>query len=63
MLLKEGKWYERKNILWSIINGLVFVIGIVILGCGTYASVKDIMDQYASGKVGTSFSCDTSSYL
>jgi hypothetical protein len=63
MLLKEGPWYKGwKNITLSIINGLVFCIGIAILGCGTYASVQDILDEYASGSVGSSFSCSASQY-
>ena len=62
-LIKEGKWYEGwRNITLSILNALVFVIGMAVLGCGTYASVKDIIDQYADGSVRGSFTCDSSSY-
>jgi len=63
MLIKEGKWNQGwKNITLSIVNGIIFVIGVAILGCGTYASVQDIMTEYASGAVGKPFSCDSSTY-
>ena len=63
LLIKEGKWYEgRKNIALSILNGLCFTIGVAVLACGTYAAVKDILDQYSSGSVRSPFSCDSSSY-
>lgn len=42
-LIKEGKWYEKKNLLLAVVNAVVFVIGIIILGCGTYASIADIV--------------------
>jgi len=63
LLIKEGKWYEGwKNISLSLLNGLCFLIGVAVLGCGTYASVKDIIDQYSNGTVRGSFTCDSSSY-
>ena len=62
-LVKTGKWNEGwKNITLSIVNAIVFVIGLAILGLGTYASVEDIMSQYNSGSVRGSFTCDSSSY-
>lgn len=62
-LIKEGKWYVGwKNITLSIVNGLVFVIGIAVLVLGTYASVEDILTSYKSGSVRGSFTCDSSSY-
>lgn len=45
-LLREGKWYERKNWLLSAVNGSVFVIGIVILVAGTYSAVDDIVSCF-----------------
>ncbi|KAF1343783.1 N amino acid transport system protein [Delphinella strobiligena] len=63
MLIKEGKWYEGwKNITLSILNALCFIIGMAVLGCGTYAAVQDIVDQYNDGSVRGSFTCDSSSY-
>jgi hypothetical protein len=62
-LLKEGKWNaSRWNIILSITNVAVGVIGLVILGMGTWASVQEIVDQYAGGDVSGSFTCDSSAY-
>lgn len=63
ILIKEGKWNQGwKNISLSILNGIIFVMGLAILGCGTYASVQDIMNEYTSGSVGKPFSCDSANY-
>ena len=62
-IVKEGKWNANaKNIGFSILNALVFCIGICVLGCGTYASVEDILQSYKKGTVGGSFACSSSSY-
>ncbi|KAK1072619.1 hypothetical protein LTR12_012541 [Friedmanniomyces endolithicus] len=62
-LIKEGKWYVGwKNICLSLLNGLIFCIGLITLGCGTYASVEDIVSSYASGSVRGSFTCDATAY-
>lgn len=63
-LLKEGKWnHGAKNICLSIVNGSIFVMGLAILGCGSYASIVDILDQYKSGEVGSPFGCSSSQYM
>lgn len=62
-LIKEGKWNkDAKNILLSATNLLVLVIGLLVLGCGTYSAVQDIIDQYNSGAVRTSFTCSQAGY-
>ena len=63
-LIKEGKWNaSKKNIALSILNATIFVIGIAILGLGTYASAADIADSYASGSgVRSPFTCSAESY-
>jgi len=62
-LLKEGKWNAtRWNIILTITNFAVGIIGLVILGMGTWASVQEIADQYANGHVSGSFTCDSSAY-
>ena len=62
-LIKEGKWNaNRKNIGLSIVNGLILGIGLVVMVCGTYASVVDILDSYKEGSVGGSFTCSAASY-
>lgn len=63
MLIKEGKWYQgAHNITLSIVNGIILAMGITLLGCGTYASVQDILKKYAEGSVGGAYSCDSASY-
>jgi hypothetical protein len=62
-LVKEGKWYQGwKNISLSILNAVVFVFGIAILICGTYASVEDILHQFSAGTVRGAFTCDSKAY-
>lgn len=62
-LVREGKWYQGwKNISLSILNAIVFCMGLIILGCGAYASVQDIINQYNGGKVRSPFTCDSSAY-
>jgi len=62
-LIKEGKWNATwKNIGLSITNALCLIIGVIVLICGTYASIKDIMVQYEEGNVRGSFTCDASAY-
>jgi hypothetical protein len=62
-LVKEGKWYAGwRNISLSILNACTFLIGIIVLGCGTYASVEDIITQYTSGHVRGAFTCSAKSY-
>jgi hypothetical protein len=62
-LVKEGKWNSSaKNIALSILNAIVFIIGIVILGAGTYSSVEDIMHQYNGGAVRSPFTCSAAAY-
>ena len=46
MLIKKGKWYARENLFLSVVNGAVFVIGIVVLVGGTYAAVEDIVSFF-----------------
>ncbi|KAL8815565.1 MAG: hypothetical protein Q9191_008451, partial [Dirinaria sp. TL-2023a] len=62
-IVKEGKWNANaKNIALSVLNALVFCIGICVLVCGTYASVEDIVDSYKTGSVSGSFTCSSSAY-
>ena len=39
VLVREGSWYSRRNLLRATINLLVFLFGIGILGCGMYANI------------------------
>lgn len=62
-IIKEGKWNANpRNIAFSVINALVFAIGICVLVCGTYASVNDILESYKAGSVAGSFTCSAEAY-
>lgn len=55
LLLKEGKWTSSwKNIGLSVLNAAIFLIGLLVLGSGTYASVQDIINAQGEKK---SFGC------
>lgn len=43
MLIKDGKWYERKNWVKTAANTTIFIIGMLVLVGGTYASIVDIV--------------------
>lgn len=55
-LIKEGKWYEKKNLALALLNGVVFVIGIIVLVGGTYASIADIVSLLSSPSHSSQFS-------
>ncbi|PSN73475.1 N amino acid transport system protein [Corynespora cassiicola Philippines] len=62
-LIKVGKWNESpKNIALTIVNTIVFCIGMAVLGCGTYASVQDIIEQFARDEVRNPFTCSAAAY-
>lgn len=44
-LLKEGSWYSKKNLPHAMLCLLSFIIGIVVLVAGTYASIADIVSE------------------
>ncbi|KAI0484107.1 transmembrane amino acid transporter protein-domain-containing protein [Xylariaceae sp. FL0804] len=57
MLIRQGSPFSRENMGKTILNAIAFVIGIVVLVGGTYASIADIMDSYESGDVRGAFTC------
>lgn len=58
-LLREGGCFSsRKNILLTFANAACILLGSIVLVGGFYASVVDISDQYSSGAVRGSFTCD-----
>ena len=62
-LVKEGKWNANaKNIGLSLLNALVFLIGMTVLVAGTYASIEDILTSYKEGSVSGSFTCSAKAY-
>ncbi|KAJ2994518.1 hypothetical protein NUW58_g1538 [Xylaria curta] len=57
MLIRQGSPFSSKNLMLTALNALCFIIGLVILIGGTYASIKDIMHRYTTGEVRGPFSC------
>ncbi|KAJ6189233.1 hypothetical protein N7519_004141 [Penicillium mononematosum] len=57
VLLKEGAWYEKHNLKPAILNGVVFLVGMIVFGCGTYASIAELVDKFQSGSVSKPFTC------
>jgi len=43
MLIRKGSWYSKENLLLSIVNALIFIIGMIVLVAGTYAAIDDIV--------------------
>ncbi|KAF4978130.1 hypothetical protein FZEAL_5428 [Fusarium zealandicum] len=57
VLLKEGKWYEKKNLKRGFLNLVVFIVGFFVFVCGTYASINQIILKFQKGDIGKPFSC------
>ncbi|KAH7139774.1 transmembrane amino acid transporter [Dactylonectria estremocensis] len=55
--LCKGKWFARENIAMSVGSIVVFIIGMVVLVGGTYATIVDIMDQISTGSDHAPFTC------
>ena len=49
-LIREGEWYKGMNLVKSIANAFIFVIGIFVLVGGTYSSIADIVSHSPSHK-------------
>lgn len=43
MLIRDGPWFRGKNLALSAANALNLVVGLTVLGVGTYASIQDIV--------------------
>ncbi|ETS85411.1 N amino acid transport system protein [Pestalotiopsis fici W106-1] len=56
-LIKQGRWYDRENLGHALMCAVAFVVGLVVLGCGTYASIVDIRDNFREGTVSGVFTC------
>ncbi|KXJ96693.1 transmembrane amino acid transporter protein-domain-containing protein [Microdochium bolleyi] len=57
MLIREGSIFEKKNLLKSVANLIIFIIGVVVLVGGTYSAIDDIILSYQAGKVRGAFTC------
>lgn len=58
---KSGQEWTMGNIAHAIMCIFCFLIGILTLGAGSYASISSIADQFNSGSVNGVFSCKVSS--
>ncbi|KAK5635192.1 hypothetical protein RRF57_010904 [Xylaria bambusicola] len=47
MLIRQGSPFSKENLVWTVLNVVCFIIGIVILVGGTYASVEDIVSAFS----------------
>ncbi|KAJ5454862.1 N amino acid transport system protein [Penicillium daleae] len=57
LLIRKGSWTEPRNLILTIINGFILVIGLIILVAGTYSSIDDIIINYRTGSVRGVFTC------
>ncbi|KAI1329276.1 transmembrane amino acid transporter protein-domain-containing protein [Xylariaceae sp. FL0255] len=57
MLIREGPWYARKNWLATGINTLAFVVGMIVLFGGLYATIVDLKKSFSDGTLGDPFTC------
>ncbi|KAJ5231941.1 uncharacterized protein N7469_006529 [Penicillium citrinum] len=57
ILIRKGSMFSSKNMLLTVVNAIILIIGLVILGAGTYSSVEDIIEKYNTGDVRGVFTC------
>ncbi|RSL55105.1 hypothetical protein CEP54_009544 [Fusarium duplospermum] len=57
MLLRKGSCFSKENILLTIVNSIIFIMGLIFFVAGTYSAVVDIIDQYDHGTVKEPFTC------
>ncbi|KAJ5888723.1 hypothetical protein N7495_008764 [Penicillium taxi] len=57
MLIRDGAWYDKQNLKAAVFNGLVFILGIIILVCGSYSSIAQLVHKFQSGSIGKPFTC------
>ncbi|KAI0393247.1 transmembrane amino acid transporter protein-domain-containing protein [Xylariaceae sp. FL0594] len=57
MLIRQGSPFSRENRFAFLMNLLCFIVGLVVLVGGTYASIADIIDRYNNGTVRGAFTC------
>jgi hypothetical protein len=48
LLLKDGDWYDWKNVRHAVCNLICFLIGITVLVCGVYASIVELVSYLKS---------------
>jgi amino acid permease len=50
---------SKRNMIYATVAWLSIAIGIYITVSGVYGSISQIADKYASGQIGSAFSCET----
>ena len=56
-LLRKGSPFARENLLMSAACLLAFIIGIITLGAGSYATIADIIKLTTTGTAHKPFTC------
>jgi hypothetical protein len=54
---EEGSWYARANLAMSAARLLSFVVGLVMLGAGSYATIVGIGKVQRDGTAHRPFTC------
>ncbi|GKT51427.1 N amino acid transport system protein [Colletotrichum spaethianum] len=57
MLIRDGSPFAKKNLTMTALHGVSFLIGIIVLVCGTYASIVEIDLKFKTGKISSPFTC------
>ncbi|KAJ5662633.1 uncharacterized protein N7477_010249 [Penicillium maclennaniae] len=57
LLIRKGSWLEPMNLLLTVTNAFIFIIGMITLVGGTYSSIDDIINNYNTGSVRGVFTC------
>ncbi|KAB8075855.1 transmembrane amino acid transporter protein-domain-containing protein [Aspergillus leporis] len=58
-LIGWGAWYEKHNLKTSMYNLVVFLVGMIVFGCGTYASFAELVHKFESNSISKPFTCST----
>jgi hypothetical protein len=45
LLIRKGSWTEPRNLILTIVNTFIGLIGLIILVAGTYSSIDDIVSH------------------
>ncbi|KAK1998387.1 transmembrane amino acid transporter [Colletotrichum falcatum] len=57
MLIRDGSPFAPKNLVSTALNALCLAIGVIVLVCGTYASIVEIDLKFRNGKISSPFTC------
>ncbi|KAH7260705.1 transmembrane amino acid transporter protein-domain-containing protein [Fusarium redolens] len=57
ILLKDGPWTSKRNIIHTLGSGLLFLFGVAIFGFGMYSSIEGLITKFESGSINRPFTC------